>query len=173
MKPLILNFWFWVLVSCATPSADPSQSARLQSRPIEQSQENRIDQNPMDLWKKTESLEDWEQIRKNAEKPIIVYWGASWCPPCNELKDRVFSNPLFREATLPFELVYLDGDQTQAQELGERFKASGYPTLIILTKAGEEIARANTSMDVEDFQSFKGPCFYFNCSNLFDTVRIV
>src|SRR5690606_3732915 len=32
-------------------------------------------------------------LAKQANKPILVYWGAVWCPPCNELRDQVFNQP--------------------------------------------------------------------------------
>jgi protein disulfide-isomerase len=69
---------------------------------------------------------------KEAGKPVILYWGAVWCPPCNQMKAGLFKDPAFIAETENFVPVYLDGDTDGAQRWGERFGISGYPTVIIL-----------------------------------------
>ena len=78
---------------------------------------------------------------KEAGKPVILYWGAVWCPPCNQMKATLFRDPSFIAETENFVPVYLDGDTEGAQRWGERFGISGYPTVIILQSDGTEITR--------------------------------
>ncbi len=78
---------------------------------------------------------------KETGKPVMLYWGAKWCPPCNQLKSTVFKDPAFIAETRRFVPVHLDGDTTGAQRWGERFGIRGYPTVIILRADGSEIAR--------------------------------
>ncbi|WP_456404077.1 thioredoxin family protein [Thiolapillus sp.] len=82
----------------------------------------------------------FEQAKKN-NKPVFLYWGAAWCPPCNQLKATLFKNPAFIRKTRLFVPVYLDGDTQAAQKLGEQFGVLGYPTLILFSPEGSEITR--------------------------------
>lgn len=84
--------------------------------------------------------------------PIFLYWGAIWCPPCNELKAQVFNKPNFPDLVRGFIPVYLDGDTPDAQRLGETFSISGYPTVVILSPEKEELLRLGGSLDVEEIE---------------------
>jgi thioredoxin-related protein len=74
-------------------------------------------------------------------KPLLLYWGAKWCPPCNQLKATLFNRQDFIERSRAFVPVYVDGDLPGAQKLGTRFKVRGYPTLILFKPEGAEITR--------------------------------
>jgi protein disulfide-isomerase len=78
---------------------------------------------------------------KEAKKPVLLYWGAKWCPPCNLMKQTLFKDPAFIAETANFIPVHLDGDAKDAQLWGEKFGIQGYPTVIILTPDRQEVTR--------------------------------
>jgi protein disulfide-isomerase len=86
------------------------------------------------LWTTLPVAEALENAQKS-KQPVLLYWGAVWCPPCNQLKSHVFSHPGFHAATNGFVRIYLDGDEPGAQEWAEKLNVSGYPTMLILAPA--------------------------------------
>lgn len=78
---------------------------------------------------------------KAEKKPVLLYWGATWCPPCNQLKATFFNRQDFAEVAKNVVAVHVDGDRPGAQKLGARFKVRGYPTVILMGSDGAEITR--------------------------------
>lgn len=85
---------------------------------------------------------------KDQGKPLFLYWGAEWCPPCHQIKDQIFSKPEFIAKSSLFVPVYLDGDTDRAQEYGDRFGVMGYPTMIVFSPEGEELTRIPGGLDI-------------------------
>jgi thiol-disulfide isomerase/thioredoxin len=86
-----------------------------------------------------------------ASKPVFLYWGAKWCPPCQQLKSSVFSRSDFIAKTHQFVAVYLDGDEPGAQKWGETFHVSGYPTVVILRADRREVTRISGGVDLTSY----------------------
>ncbi len=84
-------------------------------------------------------------------KLVFLYWGASWCPPCHDLKAHVFSRRDFQDKLQQFVAVYLDGDAPGAQRAGEEFHVLGYPTVVVLTGDRKEIARIAGGNDLASY----------------------
>ena len=80
-------------------------------------------------------------------RPVLMYWGASWCPPCNQLKATLFNRQEFANLARQFVAVHVDGDRPGAQRVSSRFKVSGYPTVVLFTPDRQEITRLPGEVD--------------------------
>jgi thioredoxin-related protein len=90
-------------------------------------------------------------LAKKSGKPVFLYWGAVWCPPCNQVKATLFSRADFVERSRAFVPVYVDGDKPGAQKVASRFKVSGYPTMILFKSDGSEITRLPGEVDPQRY----------------------
>jgi thioredoxin-like negative regulator of GroEL len=81
------------------------------------------------------------------KRPVLMYWGASWCPPCNQLKATLFNRQEFANLARQFVAVHVDGDRPGAQRVSSRFKVSGYPTVVLFTPDRQEITRLPGEVD--------------------------
>jgi thiol-disulfide isomerase/thioredoxin len=88
------------------------------------------------------------ELAARESKPVFLYWGARWCPPCQQLKSSVFSRSDFIAKTRQFIAVYLDGDDPGAQKWAETFRVRGYPTVVILRPDQREVTRISGGMDL-------------------------
>ncbi|MCY4255744.1 MAG: thioredoxin family protein [Gammaproteobacteria bacterium] len=90
---------------------------------------------------------------ERSAKPLFLYWGAIWCPPCNLMKSTLFQQPEFIASTRDFVAVHLDGDTERAQVWGEKHDAVGYPTLIVFDSQGNQLTRLPGTLAAESFMA--------------------
>jgi thioredoxin-related protein len=91
------------------------------------------------------------ELGRKLGKPVFLYWGAVWCPPCNQVKATLFSRADFVERSRAFVPVYVDGDKPGAQKVASRFKVQGYPTMILFKPDGTEITRLPGEVDPQRY----------------------
>ena len=92
-------------------------------------------------------------LAKAEGKPLFLYWGAEWCPPCHVIKNKIFSRPEFVARMHDFVPVYLDGDTERAQILGEELAVMGYPTVIIFDPLGQEVMRMPNTVSIDQYET--------------------
>jgi thioredoxin-like negative regulator of GroEL len=89
-------------------------------------------------------------------RPVLMYWGASWCPPCNQLKATLFNRQEFANLARQFVAVHVDGDRPGAQRVSSRFKVSGYPTVVLFAPDRQEITRLPGEVDAAQLLAVLG-----------------
>ncbi len=99
------------------------------------------------------SLQAALEKAKTSKKPVFVYWGAVWCPPCNQLKGKVFTHPDFVRLSRSVVPLYIDGDAPGAQKLGTELKLRAYPTTLLLRADGQEITRFPAEVEPSKYLS--------------------
>jgi thioredoxin-like negative regulator of GroEL len=97
------------------------------------------------------TIEEAFDLARNTARPVFLYWGAEWCPPCHYLKNKIFKRPEFVAKIEEFIPVYLDGDSERAQVLGEELDVQGYPTVIVFNPEGEEVIRMPSTIPVAQY----------------------
>jgi thioredoxin-related protein len=88
---------------------------------------------------------------RSSGKPLFLYWGAVWCPPCNQVKATLFQRADFIDRSRAFVPVYVDGDKPGAQKVAARFHVEGYPTMVLFKPDGTEVTRLPGEVDPERY----------------------
>jgi thiol-disulfide isomerase/thioredoxin len=103
-----------------------------------------------DIW-----LTNYDAALKQAaadKKPLLIeFTGSDWCPPCKALTANVFEKPAFEDfAKANVVLVKFDFPRRKEQEealkatnqaMAKKYQVQGFPTVILVSSSGEEIAR--------------------------------
>jgi hypothetical protein len=97
------------------------------------------------------SVEEAFALAKAERKPLFLYWGAVWCPPCQILRVKLFGRPEFQARLAAAVPVYLDGDTERAQIWGEKLSTAGYPTVIVFDADGREVTRLNSLVSLDQY----------------------
>lgn len=97
------------------------------------------------------SLADAQALAMAQQRPLFLYWGAVWCPPCNRVKSEIFARDEFVARTASMLCYHLDGDTPGAQALAAQYQLRSYPTLVLFAPDGGEITRLPCELDGELF----------------------
>lgn len=83
---------------------------------------------------------DWDKIRKDAaveNRQILLYFGASWCAPCKELRNVVMADSSVRGIlTTKFQCYAFDVDSNNCLMFLKKYAITSYPVILIMNNQG-------------------------------------
>lgn len=100
-------------------------------------------------------LTDYDQALAAAagqNQPVLLAFKASWCPPCREMDNQVFSQEAAAAALSDWVPVSVDFDKQR--KVVREYDIRGVPTFVALAPNGQEIARTSGGMSLQDFAGF-------------------
>ena len=95
----------------------------------------------------------YEQSLMNNERMVVDFY-ADWCIPCKELDALTFSDSQVLSSLTKFTTYKVDMTQTvsdETEELRNKFKIIGMPTVLIINARGEEVERLTGFVNANEF----------------------
>ncbi len=145
--PVLLHCFLFGLAGCS--GSDESEEQQNGTADVEST----VESGDMEIPWFEGTVEQAFAAAREQRKPIFLYWGVDWCPPCNQIKATIFNRHEFVVHSRRFVPVYLDGDTVNAQRTGEQFGVLGYPTIIVFNPRGEELTRIPGGIDIQRYTS--------------------
>lgn len=136
---LVLALWLWPLAAAGQDRAETS----LRWRPLLAGEEEAL----------------------AAGKPVLYFFTADWCPPCDVLKRTVFENEdvvdLVERQFVPVEVVDREQEDgvnlPEVEAVGFRFLVTGLPTLVVARARGGPAKRAHPERSARSRSSAAHP----------------
>lgn len=96
-----------------------------------------------------DNLEEAMKEAKSSRKMIMIDFNATWCGPCQQMKNSVFPSAAFQNAAKDFVLVDIDTDKQP--EIASKYGASSIPDFRFLTADGKEVHQVVGSRPTSEF----------------------
>jgi thioredoxin 1 len=98
-------------------------------------------------------------IIENNSNVILLYFGASWCGPCNKLKEKLCDEECLKSMSL-LKVCYIDTDENE--ELSTMYKIKSLPTQIFIKLDQDKVKIVSK---IEGYDYTKLLLEYNNCIN--------
>ncbi len=95
------------------------------------------------------TLEKAKQIASKENKPILAMFSASWCGPCNMMKQEVFPREDVKKALSAWTLLYIDVDEQEGVTM--RYGVEAFPTFVVMDQKGEKQASLTGAQPPKSF----------------------
>ncbi|MDX1925500.1 MAG: thioredoxin family protein [Pirellulaceae bacterium] len=108
-----------------------------------------------------ESTIEWRHDLESAlteaqaqERPVLLVFGATWCPPCKKMKREVWPDAKVAEAVAAgFVPVYVDVDDEAQAQVAAHYRVSTIPAVLVLDSSGT-VTQQRSLMSVSQTQEF-------------------
>jgi len=79
-----------------------------------------------------------------SDRPMLLYFTADWCPPCQQMKRSVWPDDAVEQAVNAHVVpVYVDVDSEMGQQLGFKYEVNSIPTFLFTDATGEPLRDAS------------------------------
>jgi len=123
----VLNF---ILAGCSDSDTESSQSENTPGASATQAEST-----PAAITWITDYQKGMNQAQAQ-NKPALVVFTTTWCPPCLMMKEKVYPDPKVVQVVEDFIPIMIDPDYEK--ELTQKFKVTGIPVFFILGPTGEQ-----------------------------------
>lgn len=87
-------------------------------------------------------------------KPVIIIFTASWCGPCQHMKQNVYSSPQVNSVADRFHWLMLDVDSASNQDLAKKYGVRGIPHIQIIDGYEKRKGKVVGGQDASTFAAF-------------------
>lgn len=97
---------------------------------------------------------DYERALAEArahDKPVVLVFSASWCPPCRANKADVYPSPEVQALHGDFVWAYLDTDEARNRPHAGRYGVSGIPHIQFVDSSGAPLGEVVGGTTPADF----------------------
>jgi thiol-disulfide isomerase/thioredoxin len=91
---------------------------------------------------------------KKANKPVVLIYSASWCPPCQMMVKEVYPSKEVKEYVNKYVWAYLDVDVAKNMRSAETYGVGGIPRILLVNPAGDFLNDQTGASDPKDFADF-------------------
>lgn len=106
------------------------------------------------------SFETATATSKETGRPLLIYFTATWCGPCQDMKAHVFTEDAVANTLnnrfVPVMIETTD-DTDEVRELGGRYAVKYLPTMVITDAEGNVIAERYGGIGADDFLEWLTP----------------
>ena len=86
---------------------------------------------------------------KQQGKPVLIAFSASWCPPCQDMKENVYPDPKVQALFASIIPIYVDTDENAA--IANEYGVNGIPAYVVLSPAGDKLDEFVGYHEPQDF----------------------
>lgn len=89
------------------------------------------------------------QLARQTNKPMLLFFTASWCTYCHQMADEVFTQQAVADLAARFVCVRIDADVEPA--VCQQFRVQGYPTVQFVSPHGAPLNRVVGKQPAQQF----------------------
>jgi len=99
-----------------------------------------------------QNFEQAKQISQQSGKPVLAFFGASWCNWCKKIEQETLTDESVRAAMANYVYIKIDADTNK--NLVSQYKVRGLPTFFIMDSNGTELKKESGFMDANKMREF-------------------